>query len=215
MAAFGRHRHGHADAPRRGTPADLLVAGLGNPGAEYVGSRHNVGFEVVDLLADRHGGRLRRGREKALVDEVRIGAARVALAQPQTFMNLSGESVAPLVRRFGIEDPTRLVVVHDELDLPLGRMKVKVGGGLAGHNGLRSIKAHLHSDEFTRLRLGVGKPPSKEQGADHVLRRVGKAERKVLDEIVALAADAVEVILAEGAEAAMTRYNATDVPLVR
>jgi PTH1 family peptidyl-tRNA hydrolase len=206
------HRH---HEPRRGTPADLLVAGLGNPGAEYVGSRHNVGFEVVDVLVDRYGGRLRKGRERALVDEVRIAGRRVALAQPQTYMNLSGEAVAPLARRFGIAHPAHLVVVHDELDLPLGRMKVKVGGGLAGHNGLRSIKAHLHSDEFVRIRLGVGKPPSKEQGADHVLRRVGKAERKVLDEIVGLAADAVEVILAEGPEAAMTRYNSTDVPLVR
>jgi PTH1 family peptidyl-tRNA hydrolase len=214
MSVFGARRGQGQDA-RRGTPADLLVAGLGNPGAEYDGSRHNVGFEVVDMLADRYGGRLRKGRERALVDEVRIGGSRVALAQPQTYMNLSGEAVAPLVRRFGIEDPERLVVVHDELDLPLGRMKVKVGGGLAGHNGLRSIKAHLHSDAFVRIRLGVGKPPSKEQGADHVLRRVGKAERKVLAEIVGLAADAVEVILAEGAEAAMTRYNGTDVPLVR
>ena len=189
--------------------------GLGNPGPEYRGSRHNVGFEVVDLLVDRHGGRLRHGRERALVDEVRMGGSRVALAKPQTFMNLSGESVAPLVRRFGIEDTGALVVVHDELDLPLGRLKVKVGGGLAGHNGLRSIKSHLHSDAFVRVRIGVGKPPSKEQGADHVLRRVGKAERKVLDEVVSIAADAVEIILAEGPEAAMTRYNSTDIPLVR
>jgi PTH1 family peptidyl-tRNA hydrolase len=215
MSSFGLHRGGGPQERRRGTPADLLVAGLGNPGSEYDGSRHNVGFEVVDLLAERHGARLRKGRERAMVDEVRIGSLRVALARPLTYMNLSGEAVAPLVRRFGIEDPVHLVVVHDELDLPLGRMKVKVGGGLAGHNGLRSIKAHLHSDDFVRIRLGVGKPPSKEQGADHVLRKVGKAERKVLDEIVTLAADAVEVILAEGPEAAMTRYNSTDVPLVR
>lgn len=200
--------------PRRGTPADLLVVGLGNPGAEYDGTRHNVGFEVVDLLASRHGGSLRRGKEKAHVDEVRIatptGAARVALAKPQTFMNLSGESVAPLVRRYGIEDLHHLVIVHDELDLPLGRMKVKVGGGLAGHNGLRSIKSHLRSDDFVRIRLGVGKPPSKEHGADHVLKKVGKAERKVLHEIVLLGADAVELILTDGAEAAMMRYNSTD-----
>lgn len=210
MAGFGARRAGR-EAPRRGTPADLLVVGLGNPGPEYAGSRHNVGFDVVTLLADRHGGRLRRGRERALVDEVRIGTARVALAQPQTYMNESGSSVGPLVRRFGIEDPAHLVVVHDELDLALGRLKVKLGGGLAGHNGLRSIRAHLHSDAFARVRIGVGKPPTKEQGADHVLRRVGKAERKVLDEVVAIAADAVELILSSGAEAAMTRYNATDV----
>jgi PTH1 family peptidyl-tRNA hydrolase len=216
VVVFGARRDGRGrEGPRRGTPADLLVVGLGNPGAEYAGSRHNVGFEVVDLLAARHGGRLRRGKERALVDEVRIGASRVALAEPQTYVNLSGESVAPLVRRFGIEDPARLVVVHDELDLPLGRLKVKLGGGLAGHNGLRSIRAHLHSDAFARVRLGVGKPPSKEEGADHVLRRLGRSERKVLDEIVAIAADAVEMILAEDVEAAMTRFNATQVPLTR
>ena len=188
----------------------MLVVGLGNPGTRYAGTRHNVGFDVIEVLAARHGGRLRKGREKALVDEVRVGSARVALAAPQTYMNLSGESVAPLVRRYGIEDLRRLVVVHDELDLPLGRLKVKVGGGLAGHNGLRSITAHLHSDVFVRVRIGVGKPPSKEEGADHVLAKPGKAHRKALDEIVAVAADAVEAILTDGPEAAMSRYNATD-----
>ena len=212
MAAFASNsgsKRGRGE-PRRGTPADLLVVGLGNPGAEYVHTRHNVGFDVIDLLADRHGGRLTKGKERALVDEVRIGAARVALAQPQTFMNLSGESVEPLVRRFGIDDLHRLVVVQDELDLPLGRLKVKVGGGLAGHNGLRSIKAHLHDDDFLRIRIGVGKPPTKEHGADHVLKRVGKAERKVLDEAVAIAADAVEYLIDHDPDEAMDRFNRTD-----
>ena len=195
-------------APRRGTPADWLVVGLGNPGKEYAGSRHNVGFEVVDLLARRHGGRLKAGKERALVDEVRVGGARVALAEPTTYMNLSGESVAPLVRRYGIDDPGRLVVVQDELDLPTGRVRVKLGGGLAGHNGLRSIKAHLHTDEFVRIRIGVGKPPSKEHGADHVLKKVGKGDRELLEVAVEIAADAVELIVAEGVEAAMTRTNA-------
>jgi PTH1 family peptidyl-tRNA hydrolase len=202
--AFGRR----GDRPRRGTPADWLVVGLGNPGKEYAGSRHNVGFEVVDLLARRHGARLKAGKERALVDEVRIGEQRVALAEPTTYMNLSGESVAPLVRRYGIEDPERLVIVQDELDLPVGRVRVKVGGGLAGHNGLRSIRSHLHTDAFVRVRIGVGKPPTKEHGADHVLKRVGKAERELLAVAVEEAADAVELILASGAEAAMTQVNA-------
>ena len=109
-------------------------------------------------------------------------------------MNHSGEAVAPLVRRYDIDDLSRLVIVHDELDLPVGRLKVKLGGGLAGHNGLRSIKAHLHDDGFARVRIGVGKPPSKEQGADHVLHRPGKAVRAVLAEMVERAADAVESI---------------------
>lgn len=196
--------------PRRGTPADLLVVGLGNPGEEYARTRHNVGFQVIDLLAERHQGRLRKGKEKALVDEVRIGARRVALAAPQTYMNLSGESVAPLVRRFGIDDLRHLVVVHDELDLPLGRLKVKFGGGLAGHNGLRSIKAHLHDTDFVRIRIGVGKPPHKDLGADHVLKKVGKAERAVIDEVVSLAADAVEHLLDHDIDDTMSRYNATD-----
>ncbi len=192
---------------RRGTPADLLVVGLGNPGAEYAGTRHNVGAEVVDLLAARHGGRLKAGKERALVAEVRIGAGRVVLAFPQTYYNDAGLAAAALLRRHGVDDLRRLVVVHDEMDLPIGKLKVKVGGGLAGNNGLKSIKAHLHSDDFVRVRLGIGKPAGRQQGVDHVLRRPGKADRAELDVVVAEAADAVELLLAEGAEAAMTRYN--------
>lgn len=141
--------------------------------------------------------------------EIRIGAARVALAFPQTFMNDSGAAVAPLVRRFGVEDLARLVVVHDELDLPVGVLRVKLGGGLAGHNGLKSIKAHLHSDAFARVRIGIGKPPGRTQGVDHVLNAPGKAERTELALVVEEAADAVELILTDGPVAAMNRFNAT------
>lgn len=196
-----------SSSERRGTPADLLVIGLGNPGAEYAGSRHNVGAEVVALLADRHGGRLKAGKERSLSAEVRIGPRRVALAFPQTFYNESGNAATALVHRHGIEDLHRLVVVHDEMDLPVGTLKVKVGGGLAGNNGLRSIKAHLHTEDFVRIRVGIGKPPGRQQGADHVLRRPGKAEAAELAVVVAEAADAVEVILTDGADAAMTRFN--------
>lgn len=193
---------------RTGTPAELLVVGLGNPGAQYARTRHNVGAEVVERLAARYGEKLKLGKERALVTEARIDGRRVALAFPQTYMNESGVSVTLLVRRFGIEDLERLVVVHDELDLPVGRMKVKVGGGLAGHNGLRSIKAHLHTDAFVRIRIGVGKPPGgKEQGANHVLKPPGKSERAELDIVVEEAADAVETILRHGPAAAMNRYN--------
>jgi PTH1 family peptidyl-tRNA hydrolase len=187
---------------------DLLVVGLGNPGAEYAGTRHNVGFDVIALLAERHGGRLRKSKERALTDEVQVGRRRVALAQPQTFMNLSGESVGRLVRRYGIDDLTGLVIVHDELDLPLGRLKVKSGGGLAGHNGLRSIKAHLRSDAFVRVRIGVGKPPTKQEGPNHVLKKPGKAVRGVLAAMVERGADAVEAIVADGVDAAMNQFNA-------
>jgi PTH1 family peptidyl-tRNA hydrolase len=189
------------------------VIGLGNPGREYVGTRHNVGAAVVELLAARHGEKLKRGGEHALVAEARVGGRRLALAFPQTYMNDSGQAAAPLVRRFGIDDAARLVVVHDELDLPVGVVRVKSGGGLAGHNGLRSIKAHLHDDAFTRVRVGIGKPPGgKERGADHVLRPPGKREAAELAVSVEVAADAVELILAEGIEVAQNRVNGTGAP---
>ena len=192
--------------PRRGTPADLLVVGLGNPGDEYRGSRHNLGAEVVELLAKRHGGRVRKRKERALVDEVTIDGRRVALAIPLTYVNDSGHAVGALVRRFGV-DPEQLVVVHDELDLPVAELKVKSGGGLAGHNGLRSIVAHLHTQDFQRVRIGVGKPVSKERGADHVLNRFSKRERTEVDVTVEQAADAVETIVRDGVDAAMNRFN--------
>jgi PTH1 family peptidyl-tRNA hydrolase len=164
---------------------------------------------VVARLADRHGSRLKVSRgQHALVADVRVGGRLLALAFPQTYMNDSGLAVAPLVRRFGLEeDLERLVVVHDELDLPVGRIQVKAGGGLAGHNGLKSIKAHLHSDAFTRIRVGIGKPPGRQQGIDHVLGPPAKAERKELELAVELAADAVEMVLAEGVVPTQNRFN--------
>ena len=139
--------------------------------------------------------------------ETRIDGKRVVLAFPQTYVNDSGMSVKALVRRHGVDDLHRLVVVHDELDLPVGRVKLKIGGGTAGHNGLKSIQAHLHDNDFVRVRIGVDKPPGKRQGADHVLRRPGKADKEALDVAVEVAADAVEAIVAEGPEAAMNRFN--------
>lgn len=192
---------------RVGTPSDLLVVGLGNPGAEYANTRHNAGADAVALLATRHGERLKRSKERALTAEVRIGDKRVALAFPTTYMNDSGLAVAALVRRFGIDDLTRLVIVHDELDLEVGRLKVKMGGGLAGHNGLKSIVAHLKSDEFVRVRIGVGKPPGKQFGADHVLKRPSKKQQDELAVVIEEAADAVETILHDGPAAAMNRVN--------
>ena len=132
---------------------------------------------------------------------------RLALAFPQTYVNESGTAVLPLVRRFGIDDLAKLVIVHDELDLPVGRLQVKAGGGLAGHNGLRSIKAHLHSNSFTRIRIGIGKPPSKDRGADHVLRAASRSERTELAVVIEEAADAVECILTDGLVAAQNRFN--------
>ncbi|MSO37088.1 MAG: aminoacyl-tRNA hydrolase [Acidimicrobiia bacterium] len=184
-----------------------MVVGLGNPGAEYAKTRHNVGAEVVEILALRHGGSLRKQKERSRVDEVRIDGHRVALAIPLTYMNDSGDAVRLLARRHGVQ-PAQIVVVHDELDLPVAALKLKVGGGLAGHNGLRSIKSHLHSDEFMRVRIGVGKPTSKERGADHVLDRFAKRERTEIDVTLQLAADSVEAIATQGIEVAMNIFNA-------
>jgi PTH1 family peptidyl-tRNA hydrolase len=192
--------------PRQGTAADFLVVGLGNPGDEYTRTRHNVGAETVEVLATRHGAKLRKGKERARVDQVQIAGSRVALAVPLTYMNDSGLAVTALARRYGVE-PQQIVIVHDELDLPVAALQVKSGGGLAGHNGLRSIKSHLHADGFQRVRIGVGKPVSKEQGVDHVLKRFSKHERTEIDGTIERAADAVECIVAEGIDAAMNRFN--------
>ena len=163
---------------------------------------------MVALLAGRYGTPMRKGKERALVAEARVDGKLMALAVPQTFMNLSGESVGRLVRRYGVaEDLSRLVVVHDEMDLPAAKIKVKEGGGTAGHNGLESLRSHLHSGAFVRVRIGIGKAPGRMEGADYVLRRPSKAEQIDLDVAIEEAADAVELILAEGAAAAMNRFN--------
>ena len=132
----------------------------------------------------------------------------MAIAFPQTFMNESGQAVRKLVRRYGVGDPTRVVIVHDEMDLPVGGLRVKAGGGLAGHNGLKSITAHLKTQDYLRVRIGVGRPPGRQSGADHVLRRPGKAEAAELGVVVQEAADAVESILANGVDTTMGRVNA-------
>ncbi len=195
----------------KGTPFDWLAVGLGNPGKEYAGTRHNVGEECIRLLAERHDARLKSGRDNALVAETRFGegpdADRVVLAFPLTFMNESGRAVAGLVRRYGIDTPERIIVVHDELDLEPGVLKIKAGGGLAGHNGLRSITQHLKTQDYLRVRIGVGKPPNKARGASHVLTRVPKRQRDQLDVTVAEAADAVEMIIARGVDAAMQTFH--------
>ena len=187
--------------------------GLGNPGARYAKTLHNVGADVVALLAERQGERLRQGKELALAAEVRVDGKRLALAFPQTFMNESGRSVVRLVRRFNVVDMANLVIVHDELDLPLGTVRVKEGGGLAGHNGLRSIKAWLRSDEFLRVRIGIGKPPGgKESGVDHVLSVPSRLGRHKLEAAVVTAADAVEVLITKGVAAAQNEFNSRQPP---
>lgn len=211
MGLFGRSdKESSAKSVSSNNTFDYLVVGLGNPGKQYARTRHNVGEEVAAVLASRHGGSLKTSRDHALVDDVRIGSKRVVLAFPTTFMNESGKAVRALSRRYGFNRgpiAERLIVVHDELDLPPGAVRVKVGGGLGGHNGLRSITADLGTQEYTRVRIGVGKPVNKEQGANYVLSKVPAAERQTLDVSVQIAADAVERIVADGAAAAMNAFN--------
>ena len=186
-----------------------MVVGLGNPGPQYEGTRHNLGAQAAVRYAGRHGERLRPEKgTRSEVAQVRRDGRLVAVAVPHTYMNESGQAVAALVRRFGLTDLHRLVVVHDELDLPSGRVKVKVGGGTAGNNGLRSIHAHLHDPGYVRVRIGIGKPPGRQAGVDYVLHRPGKAEREVLDVAVETAADAVEAVVDDGPDVAMARFNA-------
>ncbi|MEM8619459.1 MAG: aminoacyl-tRNA hydrolase [Actinomycetota bacterium] len=199
MALFGRSG--------KGQPFDWLVVGLGNPGEKYTRTRHNVGEEAVQLLADRHDVTLKGGRDNALIAETRFDDQRVALAFPLTFMNESGQAVGAMVRRYRIESPEFVIVIQDELDLPPGELKVKAGGGLAGHNGLRSINQHLKSSDFLRIRIGVGKPQHKDLGKGHVLGRIPRRERELLDERVTDAADATELIVSDGVDAAMQRFN--------
>ncbi|MDQ3544131.1 MAG: aminoacyl-tRNA hydrolase, partial [Actinomycetota bacterium] len=192
---------------KRGTPFEWLVVGLGNPGKQFAGTRHNVGEQVIGELAKRHDSTLKSGRDNALVAESRIGEHRVVLAFPLTFMNESGQAVRALVRRYRIADPARIVIVHDELDLEPTVVRVKVGGGLAGHNGLRSVTAHLSTQDYVRVRIGVGKPPSKEHGAGHVLSKLPSRQKERFGVAIAEAADAVEQIIIDTPDAAMRTYN--------
>jgi PTH1 family peptidyl-tRNA hydrolase len=208
MALFGRAKR----PERRGSEFDFLIVGLGNPDTKYSRTRHNVGFEAIELLATRLNATLKTGRDRALFAEVNTTTnaqtKHLLLAMPTTFMNESGNAVGPLARRYAISDPLKIIVVHDELDLEPGVVKIKSGGGLAGHNGLASITQHLKTQDFLRVRIGVGKPPSKEQGGDHVLSKIPARERELLDISVQVAADAVQLIVAEGLDAAMRNINA-------
>ena len=184
---------------------DLLVASLGNPGREYENTRHNVGFMVGDELARRHGGSF-RGKFSGDLAELRLDGLRVAVLKPQTFMNESGRAVGAALRFFKLA-PESLLVVHDEVDLEPGRLQVRMGGGLAGHNGLRSVAQHVKTGDFLRVRVGVGRPERGDRRpvADFVLSPF--APELDVNALVARAADAVEVIAREGLEAAQQRFN--------
>jgi peptidyl-tRNA hydrolase, PTH1 family len=188
--------------------APWLVVGLGNPGPDYAGTRHNVGFLVVEELAARTRGRFaKHKRAHAQVAEERVQGHRAVLAKPSSYMNESGGPVKGLLDFYKV--PTdRLVVVHDELDIPFASLRLKLGGGDNGHNGLRSIRRSTGSGEFYRVRVGIGRPPGRQDPADFVLKPWASAERTELPLLVSDAADAVELLLHEGLERAQNRYHA-------
>jgi PTH1 family peptidyl-tRNA hydrolase len=183
-----------------------LVVGLGNPGPQYVANRHNAGFLVLDELGDRAGGRFKAHKGRADVLEGRLGGVRAVLAKPRSYMNESGGPVAGLSTFFKIP-PAQLVVVHDELDLPYGALRLKLGGGDNGHNGLRSISRSLGTRDYLRVRFGIGRPPGRQDPADYVLRDFAAAERKDLAYHLDRAADAVQALLATGLEPAQNAFN--------
>ena len=184
----------------------VLVVGLGNPGPEYAGNRHNVGAMVLDVLAARAGSRFKSHKSGADVVETRLAGTRAILAKPRSYMNLSGAPVITLARFFKIP-PESIVVVHDELDLPYGTIRVKQDGGEGGHNGLRSISAALGTKDYQRVRFGIGRPPGRQDPADFVLRDFSTTERSDLGVNLELAADAVEMLISDGLLATQNRLH--------
>lgn len=187
----------------------LLVVGLGNPGPTYAATRHNVGHMVADVLAGRSGASFKRHRTGAEIAETHLGAPpapRVVLAKPLSFMNLSGGPVSGLASYFHV-DPASVVVIHDELDLPLGTIRLKQGGGDNGHNGLRSITKSLSTKDYIRIRIGIGRPPGRQDPADFVLKPFASAERGEIGVIIEEAADAVELLAREGLAIAQNRLH--------
>ena len=183
-----------------------LIAGLGNPGREHRNNRHNVGYMLLDRLADRLGEQFTRVESKSLVTKTDFGGNRLVLAKPQTFMNNSGQAVGSLLRYYKIPFEN-LMVVNDDVDLDLGTLRIRKSGGSAGQKGLASIIDRLGSQEFPRMRLGIGRPPGRMDAAAYVLRDFSKVELPLLDEVLSYGVDAVLMFITQGVEAAMNRYN--------
>jgi PTH1 family peptidyl-tRNA hydrolase len=189
--------------------APWLVVGLGNPGKEYAGNRHNVGFMVADLLASRVGakfGRSKRAHAEVAEGRLGFGGPKLILAKPLTFMNLAGGAVVALAQFFKVP-VERVIAVHDELDVPFGQVRAKRGGGEGGHNGLRSMSKSLAAKDYARVRFGIGRPPGRQDPADYVLSDFSGAERKELEFLVDRAADVVEAVVLEGVEWAQNKYH--------
>ena len=191
----------------RGARASFLIVGLGNPGAKYARTKHNVGAELVERLGAQMHVDLKRTRGQMRVGEGSLEDQPVGLAIPTTYMNESGRPIARLLRKQGVP-VEQLVIVQDELDLAPGVVRLKVGGGTAGHNGLESIAASLRSKDFLRVRIGVGKPPSKEEGADHVLSKFAPGERELVEVAIERSLEGIRVLVRDGVDAAQNLLNA-------
>jgi peptidyl-tRNA hydrolase, PTH1 family len=210
MSIFRRAGRSSSDASQPdGAPGRWVVVGLGNPGERYAATRHNAGAMAIGPLLERTGSRLTSHKSGCLVAETRIATRRAVLARPASYMNDSGRPIGALMR-FYKADPGDLVVLHDEIDIPFGEVRIKCGGGTAGHNGLRSIVAHLGTQGFTRVRIGIGRPRGASDPVDHVLEGFSGAERKELPSVLADAADATERIIERGPERAMNEVNTRD-----
>ena len=183
----------------------FVVVGLGNPGKDYAGTRHNVGFEVVDFLANEHNIQMNKVKHKAVIGEGFIGGKKIMLVKPQTYMNLSGRSVLEIQNFYKI-DPQQLVVIYDDIDIEVGKMRIRSKGSAGTHNGMRSIIYEIQSDDFPRIRIGIGKPQFGDL-ADYVLGRFSKEDREFVNGVIKNAGEAVEAIIKEGLNQAMNRYN--------
>ena len=184
-----------------------IIVGLGNPGKEYAGTRHNVGFDVIDILAAQENISVLEKKHRAVIGTGNVAGRKCGLARPQTFMNLSGESVRALAEYYKVDQTTELIVISDDISLDVGQMRIRKKGSAGGHNGLKNIIANLGHDSFIRVKIGVGEKPRGWDLVDHVLGRFSAQDRKAVDETEARAADAIRAILAQGPDAAMNQYN--------
>ena len=184
-----------------------VIVGLGNPTSKYAGTRHNIGFDTIDKLAERMSVNVDTRKHKALIAKGMIGSEKVILAKPQTFMNVSGESVRELVDFYKIDPKEELIIIYDDISLDVGRIRIRAKGSAGGHNGIKSIIAHLGSEEFKRIKVGVGNKPPKMDLADYVLGHFSGQDRKVVDEAVENAARAAEVMIIEDLNTALNKFN--------
>lgn len=184
-----------------------IIVGLGNPSKEYVNTRHNIGFDTIDAIADKYNINVMELKHRAKIGKGYIGGAKVVLAKPLTFMNLSGESVRAIIDYYKVEPEMELIVISDDISLPPGQLRVRKKGSAGGHNGLKNIIKHLGSENFQRIRMGVGEKPKDYDLVDWVLGHFNKEDRKAVDEAIGKAVQAVEIILKDGADAAMNEFN--------